>query len=120
MPGTGNGVSGRRSAGSVNPEYGVLTLYMPLARISHQAARELEVNSLNLNKVSEIDCFTVCFTPRSFGPGTPRMAPGTFLPASHSPGRCPAVQERTQKPPGRTMIRKPGEKFGLDLGLTNN
>jgi hypothetical protein len=53
-----------------------------LARISHQAARELEVNPLNLNKLSEIDFFTVCFTPRSFGAGTPRAALGTFLPAS--------------------------------------
>jgi hypothetical protein len=67
--------------------------YRLLTRISHQAARELEMKSLNSNKVREIDFFTVCFTPRSFGAGTPRAALGTFLPASHSygPATAPCV-----------------------------
>jgi hypothetical protein len=69
---------------------------------------------LNSNEVSEIDFFTVSFVPRSFGAGTPRALLGTFLPASHSLRLCQAVQERTQNPPGRTIIRKPGEKSGLD------
>jgi hypothetical protein len=78
------------------------------------------MKALNSNKVSEIDCFTVCFTPRSFGAGTPRAALGTSLPASHGYGPCPVVQERTQNPPERAIIRKPGDNSGLDLGLTNN
>ncbi len=30
----------------------------------------IEKKSLNSNKLSEIDCFTVCFGSRSFGAGT--------------------------------------------------
>jgi hypothetical protein len=68
------------------------------------------MKSLNSNNVCEIDFFTVCFTPRSFGAGTPRAALGTFLPASLRLRLCLAVQKRTRNPPGRTIIRKPGEK----------
>jgi hypothetical protein len=73
------------------------------------------MKSLNSNKVSEIDLITKCVTPRSFGAGTSQAALGTSLPASHSLQLCQAVQERTQTPPERAIIRKPGEKSGLGL-----
>jgi len=78
-----------------------------------------ETKALNSNETSEIDFFTVCFVPRSFGAGTPRAALGTLLPASHSYGLCLAVQKRTQNPPGCTIIRKPGEKSGLTSSKTS-
>ncbi len=73
--------------------------WFTLARISHQAARELEMNSLNLNKLSEIDLFTVCFTPRSFGADMPRAALGTFLPASLKLKAMPGGPETHPEPP---------------------
>ena len=83
--------------------------------ISVQWSLRIEMKSLNSNKVSEIDFFTVCLVPRSFGAGTSRGVLGTFLPASHSLQLCLAVQKRTQNPPERAIIRKPGEKSGLGL-----
>ncbi len=71
------------------------------------------MKALNSNKLSEIDFFTECLTPRSFGAGTSGAALSTFLPASLKLRLRPAVQKRTQNHPGRAIIRKPGEKSGL-------
>ncbi len=74
---------------------------------------QAEMKSLNSNKVSEIDLFTMCGTPRSFGAGTSLAAQGASLPASHSLQLCQAFQEGTQNHLQRAVIRKPGGKSGL-------
>ncbi len=70
------------------------------ARIPHQVARELEMKSLSSNKVGEIDVFTRCFTPRSFGADTPRAALGTFLPAILKLKAMSGGPETHPEPPG--------------------
>ncbi len=72
------------------------------------------MKALNLNKLSEIDFYTVCFTSRSFDAGTSSAALGAFLPASLKLKAMPGGPEtHPEPPPGRAIIRKPGEKSGL-------
>jgi hypothetical protein len=71
-----------------------------------------EMKALNSNEIIEIDFYTVCFTPRSFGAGTPRALLGTFLPASHSYGyaRRSRNAPRTPQdaPSSESLMRSPG------------
>jgi hypothetical protein len=70
------------------------------------------MKSLNSNKLSKIEFFTVCFTPRPFGAGTSLAALNTFLPASHNYGyvRRSGNTPRTpgDAPSSESLVRSPG------------